>query len=48
MQRQITIRIEEDLFGRVEAEAKEQRRSIAKQIEDIIAKYYEIKDKTNN
>ena len=42
-----SIRMNEDLYKKVKEEADEQKRSMSKQIEYIIEKYYEIREKSH-
>ena len=40
-----SIRISEELYERIKEEAQKEKRSISKQIEFIIEKYFEIREK---
>ena len=40
-----SIRISDEIYERIKKEAEEEKRSVSKQIEYIIEKYYEIVDK---
>ncbi len=42
-----SIRLPEELYLKIQEDAKKEKRSITAQIEYMIEKYYEIKDLTN-
>lgn len=46
--RQTTMRMNKDLYAKVEKDAKNTKRSITKQVEFIIEQYYKMKDLTES
>lgn len=46
--RQTTMRMNIELYNRVEQDAKDAKRSVTKQIEFIIEQYYKVKDLTES
>ena len=46
--KQTTMRMDKELYDRIERDAKEAKRSVTKQIEFIIEQYYKMKNLTES